>query len=132
MKKILVISFLLVFLTCYSKSDQTNYGISSTIEFSKYTGAEEFPLMSAYIIKFYNEERSFITYKEPDSYKKVLYCTENVLLSLLVDWEFMISLALDYQAGKISYLELVIMEGVFEEKYTYSKRSNNEWWITQH
>ena len=93
---------------------------------------QDYPLWSGYIKKFYCDDRCYITYQEEGSYQKVLYCTQSVYKSLRKDYEFMIELAIKVKRGVYSYEYLVIMEGVFQEKYTYSKRQNGEWWITQH
>lgn len=93
---------------------------------------QEYPLWSGYIKNFYRDDRCYITYQEEGSRQMVLYCTQSVYDALRKDYEFMIELAIKVKRGEYDYASLVIMESVFQEKYTYSKRSNGEWWITQH
>lgn len=93
---------------------------------------KEYPLWSGYIKNFYNDDRFYITYQEEGSRQMVLYCTQSVFKSLRSDYGVMIEAAMKVKRGELDYAALVVLESCFQEKYTYSKRSNGEWWITQH
>lgn len=92
----------------------------------------EYPLWSGYIKNFYSDDRYYITYQEEGSRQMVLYCTQSVFKSLRDDYAVMIEAAVKVRRGEFDYASLVILESVFQEKYTYSRRSNGEWWITKH
>ncbi len=125
---------MLVFSVCFGQGICANSDSGAVVPIENKTTLQgkEYPLWSGYIKNFYNDDRYYITYQEEGSRQMVLYCTQSVFKSLRDDYGVMIEAAVKVKRGEFDYAALVILESCFQEKYTYSQRSNGEWWITKH